>query len=97
MVTTQQPAKAVKSKSGFAVLAMMSNKSADLVGRAIDQTLSIHSYFADPYCSRQSDSNENFHGLLRQYIPKDWRMETPKNNSSRGRVITCVRNQIIPE
>ncbi len=67
----------VERKSGFAVLAKVSNKSADLVGRsiefklkpfysrvktltvdnckefanhqAIDQTLGIQTYFADPY------------------------------------------------
>jgi IS30 family transposase len=88
----------VERKSGFAVLAKVSNKSADLVGRAIkarhlplnarvktltvdnskefadhqaiDQNLGILTYFADPYCSWQRGSNENFNGLLRQYIPK---------------------------
>ena len=94
----------VERKSGFAVLAKVTNKSADLVGRAIenklkplsarvrtltvdngkefanhqatDQALGIQSYFADPYCSWQRGSNENFNGLLRQYIPKKRRMET---------------------
>lgn len=95
---------AVERKSGFALLAKVPNKSADLVGRAIeaklkplssrvktltvdngkefadhqaiDQTLGIQTYFADPYCSWQRGSNENFNGLLRQYIPKKRRMET---------------------
>jgi IS30 family transposase len=90
--------------SGFAVLAKVSNKSADMVGRAIeaklkplssrvktltvdngkefadhqaiDQTLGIQTYFADPYWTWQRGSNENFNGLLRQYIPKKRRMET---------------------
>ena len=80
------------------MVAKVSNKSADLVGRAIevkllplksrvktltvdngkefadhqaiDQARGIQTYFADPYCSRQRGSNENFNGLLRQYIPK---------------------------
>jgi IS30 family transposase len=94
----------VERESGFAVLAKVLNKSADLVGRAIeaklkplnsrvktltvdngkefadhqaiDQSLGILTYFADPYCSWQRGSNENFNGLLRQYIPKKRRMET---------------------
>lgn len=94
----------VERKSGFAVLAKVPNKTADLVGRAIenklkplrsrvktltvdngkefadhqafDQTLGMQTYFADPYCSWQRGSNENFNGLLRQYIPKKRRLET---------------------
>lgn len=88
----------VEHKSGFAVQAKLSNRSADLVGRAIEaklkplnlrvktltvdkgkefsdhqaieQTLGIQTYFADPYCSWQRGSKENFNGLLRHYIPK---------------------------
>ncbi len=94
----------VERKSGFVVLTKVSNKSANLVGRAIeaklkpflsrmttltvdngtqfadhqaiDQTLGIQTYFADPYCSWQRGSNENFNGLQHQYIPKKRRMET---------------------
>ena len=107
----------VERNSGYAVLAKVNNKTADLVGRAIeaklkplrsrvktltvdigkefadhqavDQTLGIQTYFADPYCSWQRGSNENFNGLLRQYIPKKRRMETVTEEE-----LTMIENRI---
>lgn len=107
----------VERKSGFAVLAKVLHKSADLVGRAIeeklkpfgscvktlavdngkefanhqsiDQTLDIQTYFADPYCSWQRGSNENFNGLLRQYIPKKRCMETVSDEE-----LTMIENRL---
>ena len=88
----------VERKSGYAVIAKVSNKTADLVGAAIikalkpyqarvktltyddgkefcghakiDQALGSTGYFARPFASWERGSNENFNGLLRQYVPK---------------------------
>ncbi len=42
--------------------------------RQIDEPLGSIAYFADPFASWQHGSNENFNGLLRQYIPKKRRL-----------------------
>jgi IS30 family transposase len=55
----------------------------------IDQALSIQTYVADPYCSWQRGSNENFNGLLRQYIPKKRRMETVTDEE-----LTMIENRL---
>jgi IS30 family transposase len=55
----------------------------------VDQALGIQTYFADPYCSWQRGSNENFNGLLRQYIPKKRRMETVTDDE-----LTMIENRL---
>ena len=34
------------------------------------QSISMATYFADPYASYQRGTNENHNGLLRRYLPK---------------------------
>lgn len=38
--------------------------------QAINQTLGIQTYFADPYCNWKRGSIQNFNGQLCHYIPK---------------------------
>ena len=57
--------------------------------QAIDRAVGIQTYFADPYCSWQRGSNENFNGLLRQYIPKRRRLETVTDEE-----LTMIQNRI---
>ena len=63
----------------------------------IDAALKSTTYFADPFASWQRGSNENFNGLLRQYIPKKRALSTvtdeelrmiqnPLNNRPRKRL-----------
>jgi IS30 family transposase len=94
----------VERKSGYAVIAKVENKTADLVSAAIvnrlkpfgakvktltfdngkefcghgkiDEALGSTSYFARPFASWERGSNENFNGLLRQYVPKKRAMES---------------------
>ena len=55
----------------------------------IDKKLSSTGYFARPYCSWQRGSNENFNGLLRQYVPKKRLMSTVTDEE-----ITMIQNRL---
>ena len=88
----------VKRKSGYAVMAKVSNKTVDQVSQAIikaltplearvktltydngkqfcghvliDEALKSTDYFARPFASWERGSNENFNGLLHQYVQR---------------------------
>jgi len=55
----------------------------------IDQALGQQTYFADPYSSWQRGSNENFNGLLRQYVPKKRALSTVSQEE-----LTMIENRL---
>ena len=74
----------------------------------IDEALGSKTYFADPFSSWQRGSNENFNGLLRQYIPKKRPLSTVTdeelkmieerlNNRPRKRLRFKTPNQVFHE
>ena len=94
----------VERKSGYGVIAKVTNKTSELVSSAIvdklkpmaarvktltfdngkefaahahiEEQLQSTAYFARPFASWERGSNENFNGLLRQYITKKRSMST---------------------
>ena len=107
----------VERKSGFSVIVKVSQKTSELVSRAIieglrpymvrvitltydngkefaghiqiDQALNSTSYFARPFASWERSSNENFNGLLRQYVPKKRSLNTVTEDE-----ITMIQNRL---
>ena len=74
----------------------------------IDEALGSTTYFADPFSRWQRGSNENFNGLLRQYIPKKRPLSTVTdeelkmierrlNNRPRKRLGFKTPNQVFHE
>ena len=55
----------------------------------IDQALNSTGYFARPFASWERGSNENFNGLLRQYVPKKRSMNTVDEEE-----ITMIQNRL---
>jgi IS30 family transposase len=74
----------------------------------VDREIGSTIYFADPFASWQRGTNENFNGLLRQYIPKKRSLETVTedeirmienklNNRPRKRLGFKTPNQVFQE
>ena len=57
--------------------------------QAIDLSIGILTYFADPYCIWQRGSNENYNGLVDQYIAKKRRMESVTDEE-----LTMIENRL---
>ena len=55
----------------------------------IDQALNSTGYFARPFASWERGSNENFNGLLRQYVPKKRSLNTVTEDE-----ITMIQNRL---
>jgi len=55
----------------------------------IDEALKSTGYFARPFASWERGSNENFNGLLRQYVPKKRQMA-----SITGEEIKMIENRL---
>lgn len=55
----------------------------------IDQSLNSMGYFAIPFASWERGTNENFNGLLRQYVPKKISMNTVDEDE-----ITIIQNRL---
>ena len=55
---------------GAKVKTLLYDKGKEFCGHVkIDEALGSTSYFARPFASLERGSNENFNGLLRQYVP----------------------------
>ena len=62
---------------GIKVKTLTYDNGKEFCGHAkIDAALGSTSYFARPFASWERGSNENFNGLLRQYVPKKRSMES---------------------
>jgi IS30 family transposase len=55
----------------------------------IDQALNSTGHFARPFASWERGSNENFNGLLRQYVPKKRSLNTVTEDE-----ITMIQNRL---
>jgi transposase, IS30 family len=51
----------------------------------LQEELGMQTYFADPYCSWQRDTNESTNGLIPRYFPKrtDFRLVIRLNSTPR--------------
>jgi IS30 family transposase len=64
----------------------------------IDEALGSTNYFARQFASWERGSNENLNGLLPQYVPKKWSMESITDQEIRmveNRSNNCPRKRLV--
>lgn len=58
----------------------------------IEKQLNCQTYFCDPYCAWQKETNENTNGLLREFYPKEMDLSQVDENEL-SNILTLMNNR----